>query len=80
MHRAWLVHEILLNIFAALWEADKPYSQLHAVSRTCRSLSPLALDFLWAELSDALPLLQFINQDASDVCILYYTIAAVIAN
>ncbi|KAG1822944.1 uncharacterized protein BJ212DRAFT_1477347 [Suillus subaureus] len=61
MHHALLVDEILLNILAALREADAPYSQLNAVARTCHFLSPLALDFLWSELPDARPLLQYIK-------------------
>lgn len=61
MHHALLVDEILLNILAALREADAPYSQLNAVARTCHLLSPLALDFLWSELPDVRPLLQYMK-------------------
>ncbi|KAG0692046.1 hypothetical protein DFH29DRAFT_766140, partial [Suillus ampliporus] len=57
MHHALLVDEIMLNILAALREADKPYRQLNAVARSCRFLSPLALDILWSELPDIRPLL-----------------------
>lgn len=61
MHRALLVDEILLNILTVLREADAPYSQLNAVARTCHFLSPLALDFLWSELPDVRPLLQYMK-------------------
>jgi hypothetical protein len=80
MHRALLVDEILLSILAALNQEDKSYSHLNAVARTCRFLSPLALDFLWSELSDLWPLLQYLNQNLSDVCTLYLTLATVIAD
>lgn len=65
MHRALLVVEILMNILAALREADAPYSQLNAVARTCHFLSPLALDLLWSELPDARPLLQYMKPRVS---------------
>lgn len=61
MHHALLVDDILLNILAALREVDAPYSQLNAVARTCHFLSPLALDFLWSELPDVRPLLQYMK-------------------
>ncbi|KAG1748674.1 hypothetical protein EDB19DRAFT_218554 [Suillus lakei] len=61
MHHALLVDEIVLNILAALREADTPYSQLNAVAQTCHFLSPLALDFLWSELPDVRPLLQYME-------------------
>jgi len=67
MHHALLVDEILLSVLAALREADKPYRQLNAVARTCRSLSPLALNFLWSELPDVWPLLQYLNSEVSNV-------------
>ncbi|KAG2151362.1 hypothetical protein DEU56DRAFT_548061 [Suillus clintonianus] len=61
MHHALLVHEILLNILTTLREADAPYSQLNAVAQTCHFLSPLALDFLWSELPDVKPVLQYVK-------------------
>ncbi|OAX36655.1 hypothetical protein K503DRAFT_801857 [Rhizopogon vinicolor AM-OR11-026] len=66
MHHALLVDEILLSILAALWETDKSHSQLNAVARTCRFLSPLALDFLWSELWDVWPLIQYLKPSVSD--------------
>ncbi|KAG0704292.1 hypothetical protein DFH29DRAFT_389520 [Suillus ampliporus] len=66
MHHALLVDEIVLNILAALREADKPYRQLNAVARSCRFLSPLALDILWSELPDVRPLLQYLKPRISN--------------
>ncbi|KAG1745830.1 uncharacterized protein EDB91DRAFT_126115 [Suillus paluster] len=66
MHRALLVDEILLNILTALQEADRSFSQLNAVARTCRFLSPLALDLLWSELPDVRPLLQYLKPRISN--------------
>lgn len=79
MHHALLVDEILLSILAALCETDKSYSQLNAVARTCRFISPLALDFLWSELSDVRPLLQYVKPSISDVRRLNQTMATAIA-
>ncbi|KAG1792902.1 uncharacterized protein HD556DRAFT_527105 [Suillus plorans] len=61
MHHALLVNEILLNILAAVQEADTSCSQLNALARTCHFLSPLALDFLWSDLPDVRPLLQYMK-------------------
>ncbi|KAG2155870.1 uncharacterized protein EDB93DRAFT_58230 [Suillus bovinus] len=61
MHHALLVDEILLSILSVVREADASYSQLNALARTCHFLSHLALDFLWSDLPDLRPLLQFMK-------------------
>lgn len=72
MHRAWGIHEIASSIIACIkeWElpddefmTDKSKKALAALARTCRVLSPIALDELWANPGDIFPILKCLPSD-----------------
>jgi hypothetical protein len=60
MHRALTCHDILVEIFESVAHQAKARRQLAWIARCCKTLSEPALDVLWKELDDLIPLLEIL--------------------